>query len=161
MRSTPATQSNRRILIAAIGLTAIVMSSGCSWFNKRGNGYAQNPRPLEVPPDLVVATPTSSGGSYMASASAANIASFQVAGSREQVFGLVAAALPKISGLKVNSQSPALGLIDVNMSGANILIRINEQDGQSVVSAVDARGQSASSETIAALLGQIKNQIAR
>lgn len=161
MLSTPATTSNRRILIAAIGLTAIVLSSGCSWFNKRGNGYAQNPRPLEVPPDLVVATTTASGGSYLASAATANIASFQVAGTKDQVFRLVAAALPKIGGVKVNSQSQGLGLFDVSMAGANILVRVTEQDGQSVVSAVDARGQSASSETISGLVNQIKNQISR
>lgn len=160
MTSLTATKSATRAMFAAAGITAILLSSGCSWFNKRGNGYAQNPRPLEVPPDLVVSTPTA-GGSVLASASTAGIAGFQVAGTRDQVYAAVGDALKGINGVRINSSAQALGLYDVVVAGANVLVRITEQNGQSVVSAVDARGQSASSETISSLLGQIRDRLAK
>ena len=156
MPSLSARPSAVKVTVIATAVAAVLLSGGCSWFNKRGNGYAQNPRPLEVPPDLAAAKTPAVAGSVLASEANNTSAAFQVPGTRDEVFARVDTALSKIPGVKFESKAQSLGLFDLTLSGVNVLIRITEQNGQSLISAVDSRGQSSNSEAVSNLLRQIR-----
>jgi uncharacterized lipoprotein len=156
-----------RLVTITLIMTAVLATSGCSWFRRENKLYAGDPssRPLEVPPDLdlprtegAVAVP-SAPAAASATASAAPVAGvsngFTVAGSRDDVFAKVGDALGKIDGLTIASRAQMLGVYDVSHAGSNFLIRVNAVDAGAYVSAVDPRGQPATDEaatkTIAAL----------
>jgi uncharacterized lipoprotein len=62
MRSTFARPSMSRAAVAGLLLIGLAVTSGCGWFRKSNELYAQSPesRPLEVPPDLDM--PRTEGG---------------------------------------------------------------------------------------------------
>ncbi len=93
----------RALIVAAIAVS-VLGATGCKWFRKGSELYAQSPesRPLEVPPDLdrpdtSSAMPVPSSGttsvtrSGMAAPAAAPQASngFTVAAPRDEVFGRI------------------------------------------------------------------------
>lgn len=142
-----------RFATTALVLSAVLASSGCSWFRKDNKLYAGEPtsRPLEVPPDLdlprtdgAVVVP---GGSVTASATAsaapaAGVSNgFTVSGTRDDVFTKVGEALGKIEGVSIASRAQLLGVYDVAYEGSNFLVRVSAVDAGVYVSAVDPRGQ--------------------
>ncbi len=160
-----------RFITIAFVLTALVATSGCSWFRRESKLYAGDPnsRPLEVPPDLdmprtdgAVAVP---GASTTASATAsrapvAGVANgFTVAGTREEAFAKVGDALAAIEGLTVASRAQLLGVYDVSYEGSNFLVRISTVDSGAYVAAVDPRGQPATGEAAAKAIAALKSAL--
>ena len=166
-----------RAPVAAVLLATLVGTAGCSWFHKTDDLYVQasENRPLEVPPDLdlpntqgavgvpagsVTASGTvaaASGASSASTASAANATrGFNVAGSRDEVFAKVDAALEGIEGVSVASRAQLLGVFDVNYQDVNFLVRVSEVDAGTYISAVDPRGMPASGAAPTQLIEQLK-----
>ena len=174
----------RTALVAAL-LVSMAATSGCSWFRKTNELYAQSPesRPLEVPPDLdrprtvgsaasaASAAPAAAAASAAAPASATASATtparaaqgtpigFTTAGTRDDAFAKVDTALAAIEGVQVASRATALGVFDVNYQGSNFLVRVSEVEAGAYISAVDPRGLPATGEAptqlIAALQGAL------
>jgi len=160
----------RLIRLATITLimTAVLATSGCSWFRRENKLYAGDPtsRPLEVPPDLdlprtegAVAIPNAPAAAT-ATASAAPVAGvsngFTVAGTRDDVFAKVGDALGKVEGLTIASRAQMLGVYDVSYAGSNFLIRVSAVDAGAYVSAVDPRGQPATDEAATKAIAALK-----
>jgi len=160
----------RLIRLATITLimTAVLATSGCSWFRRENKLYAGDPtsRPLEVPPDLdlprtegAVAIPNAPAAAT-ATASAAPVAGvsngFTVAGTRDDVFAKVGDALGKVEGLTIASRAQVLGVYDVSYAGSNFLIRVSAVDAGAYVSAVDPRGQPATDEAATKAIAALK-----
>lgn len=148
---------------AALAL-AVVATSGCSWFRKTNEMYAQSPetRPLEVPPDLTppdtskaMQLPGSVTRSQM-SAPAASNTGFTVATPREQAFERVGEALAATTGVTVVSRAQILGTYDVDYAGSKFLVRVSQAGEGSYVSAVDPRGQAATGEAPVKLIAALK-----
>ena len=174
--------SRRTMSRTALGsalLVALVATSGCSWFRRTDDLYAQAPqnRPLEVPPDLDVpaghgaAAPAGSvtasqaiaaaPGAAPAPATTANAATgFMVEGNRDAVFARVDAALAGIDGVEVASRAELLGALDINYMGSNFLVRVSDAQGGSYVSAVDPRGTPANSEASTRLIALLQESLA-
>ena len=115
-----------RSVVAAALVIAVVGASGCRWFRKGDDLYAQSPesRPLEVPPDLdqpdtsgaMKMPPTAAaGGSVTRSSMPAPAAStgsntgFTVSGERDAVFAKVGEILAATTGATVVSKAQLLG----------------------------------------------------
>ena len=157
-----------RFATIALITTALLATSGCSWFRRENKLYAADPssRPLEVPPDLdmprtdgaVAVTSAPAGAS--ATASAAPVAGvsngFIVSGTRDDVFAKVGDALGKIDGLTVASRAQMLGVFDVSYAGSNFLVRVSAVDAGAYVSAVDPRGQPATDEAATKAIALLK-----
>lgn len=158
--------------IAALAL-AVLGTSGCKWFRKTNDLYAQSPetRPLEVPPDLdrpntdgAMALPPS--GSVTRSSVGATPAGtdsatgFTVAGDRDQLFGRVGEVLAATEGLTVVNRAQILGTYDVDYEGAKFLVRIVKVDAGAYISAVDPRGLPAAGEAPAKLIAALKAALA-
>lgn len=173
MRSTV---SLSRTAVAGVLLVGLVATSGCSWFRKSNELYAQAPenRPLEVPPDLdlprtdgamaIPGEPVTASGTIAAaqasSAGTASTAGFNVTGSRDQVFEQVDAALGAIEGVTIASRAKLLGAFDVNYRDSNFLVRVSEAGEASYVSAVDPRGLPATGEAPVQLLRLLQQALA-
>src|SRR5690606_8987459 len=122
---------NSRVITVAAVLVAVVGMSGCKWFSKTNEMYAQSPetRPLEVPPDLD--RPSTEGAMALppaqsvtrsetgAAAPAASNSSFIVAGVRDEVFARVGEVLEATDGLTIASRAQILGTYDVAYEGSN------------------------------------------
>ena len=159
----------RSLVIAAV-VAAVVGTSGCSWFRKGNDLYAQSPesRPLEVPPDLNLpdtssamkmpdATTSVSRSSMPApSASVPNNTGFTVAGDRDAVFAKVGDALAATEGVSIASKAQILGTYDVDYAGSKFLLRVVKVEAGSYVSAVDPRGMPASGEAPVKLVAALK-----
>ena len=159
----------RSLVIAAV-VAAVVGTSGCSWFRKGNDLYAQSPesRPLEVPPDLNLpdtssamkmpdATTSVSRSSMPApSASVPNNTGFTVAGDRDAVFAKVGDALAATEGVSIASKAQILGTYDVDYAGSKFLLRVVKVEAGSYVSAVDPRGLPASGEAPTKLIAALK-----
>lgn len=161
-----------RFVTIAIVLTAVLATSGCSWFRRENKLYAgdANSRPLEVPPDLdqprTDGAVTVPGGSATASATATATApsagvsnGFTVSGSREEVFAKTGEALAKIDGLTVASRAQLLGVYDVSYEGSNFLVRVSAVDAGVRVAAVDPRGQPATGEAAVKAIAALKSAL--
>lgn len=135
-------------------LASVTVASGCSWFNSRGNGYAQNPRPLEVPPELVAQTPNSAGP-VMASGQT-TLQGFQATGTRAEVFKRLTAALTKIPGTAIKTSSELIGVQEIEYKGTALLVRVTESNGTSTVSVVDPRGQANNAAIISEFMAALK-----
>ncbi|MGY0557175.1 MULTISPECIES: hypothetical protein [unclassified Lysobacter] len=174
MRSTI---SLSQAAVAGILLVGLAAGSGCSWFSKTDELYAQQTRPLEVPPDLdlprtgaavdmpvgsatasdTVAAAAASPGSTAAPAQTGSVgAGFVVPGSRDEVFAQVDAALAEVDGVTVASRAKLLGAFDVNYRDSNFLVRVSETEAGAYVSAVDPRGMPAVDEAPVALITALK-----
>ena len=160
-----------RFATVAVVLTAVLASSGCSWFRRDTKLYAGDPstRPLEVPPDLdlprtegAVVAPgaTASATASAVSAPVAGVSNgFTVAGTREEAFAKVGEALAKIDGLSVASQAQLLGVYDVSYAGSNFLVRVSAVDAGAYVAAVDPRGQPATGEAATKAIASLKTAL--
>jgi hypothetical protein len=172
-----------RAAVAAVLLVGLVATSGCSWFRKTDELYAQAPenRPLEVPPDLDrpnTGGTAASGGSVTASEAAANASAsaaasapssspapgdtasgFTTSGSRDEVFARVDTALADMEGVTVASRAQLLGAFDVNYQGSNFLVRVSDANGGAQVSAVDPRGMPASGPAPQQLMAQLRTAL--
>lgn len=167
------TRSASRFATIAIVLTAVLATSGCSWFHRKNKLYAGDAmsRPLEVPPDLdmprtdgamaVPNAPAEAAASATASAApAAGVSNgFIVSGTREDVFAKVGDALGKVEGLSIASRAEVLGVYDVGYEGSNFLIRVSPVDAGVYVSAVDPRGQPATGEAAARAIATLKSAL--
>lgn len=164
-----------RLTLTALAL-AILAGSGCQWFGKKNNLYAQSPesRPLEVPPDLDrpaannamqipeggTSVSASQLGRGRAIGTTSSATGFAAPGTREAVFARVGQVLAATPGLTVASTANLLGTYDVAYEGSNFLLRVNEVQGGAYVSAVDPRGQPAAGAAPAKLIAALKAAIA-
>lgn len=165
-RSTPPS----RTALAAVLLLSLAATSGCAWFGKSNELYADSPesRPLEVPPDLdrprtqaAMGVPAATTASAAAPAAAVDgtAIGFTTTGTRDEVFAKVDAALTAIDGVQVASRASALGVFDVNYQGSNFLVRISAVEAGTRVSAVDPRGMAATGEAPTQLIATLRNTI--
>lgn len=159
-----------RTALAASLLLTLAATSGCAWFGKSNELYAQSPesRPLEVPPDLdrprtqaAMGMPAAATVSATAPARApeGTAIGFTTAGSRDEVFAKVDAALAAIDGVQVASRATALGVFDVNYQGSNFLVRISAVEAGTHVSAVDPRGMAATGEAPTRLIAALRSSL--
>lgn len=163
VRSIPSS----RTALAAVLLLSLAATSGCAWFGKRNELYAESPesRPLEVPPDLDRPGTQAAPAAASASASApapevqGTAIGFTTAGSRDEVFAKVDAALAAIDGVQVASRATALGVFDVNYQGSNFLVRISAVEAGTYVSAVDPRGMAATGEAPTQLIAALRSSL--
>jgi len=156
------------ILIAA---TVVGTLGGCSLFRKGAKGdYALAPeqRPLEVPPDLnlpdtsgAMNLPAAAPASRPGAAPAPSPTGFTVAGSRDEVFAKVGAALEAIDGLEIASRAQLLGSYDVAYKGSNFLVRVSAVDAGVYVSAVDPRGLPATAAEAQEVVASLQAALAR
>jgi uncharacterized lipoprotein len=167
-----------RVLVATALVVCVVATSGCSWFRKSNELYAQAPenRPLEVPPDLdlpstagTAAAPTGSVTASETVAAAAPAAAGQTAGTpsgftasgtRDEVFARMDAALEAMEGVTVASRAQLLGAFDINYQGGNFLVRVSEAGAGAQVSVVDPRGMPASGPAAEQLIAQLQAALA-
>jgi len=169
-----------RVLATAVLVAGLVATSGCSWFRKSNELYAQAPenRPLEVPPDLDLpntgASSATSTGSVTASETVAAAApapaaanpsagapsGFTLRGTRDEVFARVDAALAEMEGVTVASRAQLLGAFDINYQGSNFLVRVGEADAGAQVSVVDPRGMPATGPVPEQLIAQLQAALA-
>jgi uncharacterized lipoprotein len=159
-------------LVAAVLAVAVLGTSACGWFRKDAQVYRMSAesRPLEVPPDLdrpdtagaVTPTPAapqsvlrSQVGTAAAASAPAGIG-FAAAGSRDEVYARVGAALEAIDGVTIASRAQLLGSYDVNYRGSDFLVRVTPAQDGSYVSAVDPRGVPATGEASVALIAALR-----
>ncbi len=162
------------IRAAALALAFVALgTTGCKWFGKTNQMYAQSPeaRPLEVPPDLDAprvdsamalppAQPQSVTRSTMSPASSAAAAtSFVVAGNRDEIYGRIGQVLAGVEGVNVTNRAQLLGAYDVDYGGSTFLVRAVQAEGGVQVSAVDARGLPAAGEAPAALVARLRQAL--
>ncbi len=158
--------SMTRAAMAALLLTGIVIGSGCSWFRKGSDLYAQSPatRPLEVPPDLdtprtdtAVNVPSAAAASAISSGQASGGFTLQIA--REEAFAKVGEALAAVDGVTITSRAEALGVYDVSYEGSNFLVRVAGADTGSYISAVDPRGLPATGDAPKKLVDTLRTAL--
>lgn len=159
-----------RAAVAAALAVAVVGASGCRWFRKGDDLYAQSPenRPLEVPPDLdqpdtsgAMKMPPAGGSVTRSSmpapaASTATGTGFTVSGDHDAVFEKVGEALAATTGATVVSKAQLLGTYDVDYEGSKFLVRVTRVDAGSYISAVDPRGLPATGEAPVKLIAALK-----
>ena len=162
----------RSLVIAAV-VAAVVGTSGCSWFRKGNDLYAQSPesRPLEVPPDLNLpdtssamkmpegSTSVSRSSMPAPSASVPNNTGFTVAGDRDAVFAKVGDALAATEGVSIASKAQILGTYDIDYMGSKFLVRVTKAGDGAYVSAVDPRGLPPTGEAPVKLIGAVKSAL--
>ncbi|HEU4773510.1 MAG TPA: hypothetical protein VFS82_03150 [Lysobacter sp.] len=165
-----------RAAIAGALVVGLVAVSGCSWLRKDDALYTAQTRPLEVPPDLDLprttsameipagtpaGTATASGtvAAAQAAPAAGTSTGFVVAGSRDEVFEKVDAALTAVDGLTIASRAKLLGAFDVNYLDSNFLVRVSETEAGAYVSAVDPRGMPATGEAPVQLVAALKTAL--
>jgi uncharacterized lipoprotein len=156
--------SMSRVAVATVVLAAVAAGSGCSWFRKGDDLYAQAPemRPLEVPPDLDaprtdtavnVPTPATALGSKDAGVG------FTMPGTRDEVFAKVGTALAAVEGATITSSAQAMGVYDVNYEGSNFLVRVAGADVGAYIAAVDPRGVPATGEAPKKLIDTLRTAL--
>lgn len=174
--TTPSTRWMRTLVLATVAV-AVVGASGCSWFRKSNELYAQSPesRPLEVPPDLdrpdtsgAMQVPAGAGTTSVSrstlpaaapATAAASQTGFTVAGERDAIFDRVGALLSSTAGVTVVSKAQILGTYDVDYEGSKFLVRVSPGNGGTYVSAVDPRGLPASGEGAVKLMAILRGAL--
>lgn len=161
-----------RTFAVALLAVAVVGTSGCKWFRKGSELYAQSPenRPLEVPPDLdrpdtstamqLPETGPVTRSGMAAQQAAAQPNGFAVAGERDTVYTRVGEALAAIEGLTVVNRAQVLGTFDVDYADAKFLIRVTRTDTGAYVAAVDPRGLPASGDAPQRVVDALKAALA-
>ena len=162
--------SIRFLAVAALAV-AVLAASGCSWFRKGNDLYAQSPesRPLEVPPDLNLpdtagamklpgdATQSVSRSSMTPAASPApDNTGFTVQGDRDAVFEKIGEVLASTEGVTIARKVQILGTYDIDYVGSQFLLRVTKVQAGAYVSAVDPRGMPASGEAPVKLVSALK-----
>lgn len=154
-----------RAAIAGVLLVGLVAMSGCSWMRKDNSLYTAQTRPLEVPPDLVLAGESATGeapaGPVTASATVGAArsgasAGFNMTEDRDAAFDRIDKALAAIDGVTVSSRAKTLGAFDITYQDANFLVRVNTTAGGSTVSALNPRATPASDASAEQLLAALK-----
>lgn len=172
MRNSPLP---RPLSVVAMPLAAMVLVaavSGCHWFKKEtGYQVSAESRPLEVPPDLDIASadaamklPTDGSNSVTRSSmtttrstpATVSASSFVVSGERDAVFEKVGQALAATKGVTIASKAQLLGVFDVAFDGADFLVRVSEVGAGVQVAAVDPRGLPATGAAVAKLVAELK-----
>lgn len=161
-----------RTAAVSVLLVAVAGASGCSWFRKGDDPYAQSPetRPLEVPPGLdapntegamklPAGTVTRSAMATPATGTAGSALGFTVAGERDAIFNRVGEVLAATPGLTIASKAQILGTYDIDFEGSKFLVRITKVDAGTYVSAVDPRGLPASGAAPAKLIATLKASV--
>lgn len=167
----PSVPPIRFLAVAALAVV-VLGASGCSWFRKGNDLYAQSPesRPLEVPPDLnlpdtagAMKLPGDATQSVSRSSMAAPAAStvpdntgFTVQGDRDAVFDKIGEVLASTEGVTIASKAQILGTYDVDYEGSQFLLRVTKVQAGAYVSAVDPRGMPASGEAPVKLVAALK-----
>ena len=165
------TRSLTRALVVTAIAVSVLGATGCKWFRKGSELYAQSPesRPLEVPPDLdrpsadrAMALPSTASASASAGAPASSVApiGFNVPGERDAVYAKVGEVLAGVAGVSVASKAQILGTYDVDYMGAKFLVRVTKAGDGVYVSAVDPRGLPPTGEAPVKLIGALKAAIA-
>jgi uncharacterized lipoprotein len=162
--------SFRFLAVAALAV-AVLAASGCSWFRKGNDLYAQSPesRPLEVPPDQTLpdtagamklpgdATQSVSRSSMTPAASPApDNTGFTVQGDRDAVFDKIGEVLASTEGVTIASKAQILGTYDVDYEGSKFLLRVTKVQAGAYVSAVDPRGLPATGAAPTKLVSALK-----
>lgn len=162
--------SIRFLAVAALAV-AVLAASGCSWFRKGNDLYAQSPesRPLEVPPDLNLpdtagamklpgdATQSVSRSAMTPAASPApDNTGFTVQGDRDAVFDKIGEVLASTEGVTIASKAQILGTYDVDYEGSKFLLRVTKVQAGAYVSAVDPRGLPATGAAPTKLVSALK-----
>lgn len=142
-------------------LAGLVATSGCSWFRKTNDLYAQAPevRPLEVPPDLDQPSVTNAVNIPVPAASSGaqtGAVGFTTTGTRDDVYAKIGEALGAVDGVNIASRAEALGVYDVNYEGSNFLVRVVGGAEGVYVSAVDPRGMPASGDAPRKLIDSLR-----
>lgn len=164
-------RSLTRVAVVAVVAFAVLGASGCKWFRKTNDMYAQSPetRPLEVPPDLdrpstegAMALPPASSSvtRSQVAAGSAQPNGFAVAGDRDEVFNRVGEVLAGVEGLTVVNRAQILGTYDVDYGDAKFLVRVTKTDTGAYVSAVDPRGLPAAGDPPQRLVAALKAALA-
>lgn len=159
-----------RTIVAAALVVAVIGASGCRWFRKGDELYAQSPesRPLEVPPDLD--QPDTSGAMKMPAsgasvtrssmpapaASTGSTTGFTVPGERDAIFEKIGEVIADTAGATVVSKAQLLGTYDVDFEGSKFLVRVTKVDAGAYVSAVDPRGLPATGEAPTKMIAALK-----
>lgn len=165
----------RSLVVVAVAV-AVLGASGCHWFRKTNDLYAQSPesRPLEVPPDLNL--PDTSGAMKLPAAGTGSVSrssmpgpagstdsntGFTVAGDRDAVFAKLGDALAATEGVTIASKAQILGTYDIDYAGSRFLLRVTKVPAGSYVSAVDPRGLAATGEGPVKLIATLKAALAK
>ena len=155
-----------RAAMAGLLLAGVALGSGCSWFRKGSDLYAQSPetRPLEVPPDLdaprvdtAVNVPSAAARQSLETGRASG--GFGLALGREAAYAKVGEALAAVRGVSITSRAEALGVYDVSYEGANFLVRVVGETSGSYVAAVDPRGQPATGAAPKKLIDALRSAL--
>jgi len=147
---------------------AVLVASGCGWLRGR-SVYEQSSQtaPLEVPPDLdapvvdpAMALPNvaaDAGARPGATPTAADelLVQDSVAGTWRRL-GL---ALERTEGVTIEERAELLAVYTVRYQGESFLLRVQEADGGSRVSAVSADGTPLAGGSSAALLGALRQRL--
>ncbi|WP_342315206.1 hypothetical protein [Lysobacter sp. FW306-1B-D06B] len=158
--------SMTRAAVAGLLLAGIVVGSGCSWFRKGSDLYAQSPetRPLEVPPDLdqprtdtAVNVPSAAAAKAISTGQASGGFTLPIA--REEAYAQVGEALAAVEGVNITSRAEALGVYDVGYEGSNFLVRVAGAGAGSYVSAVDPRGLPATGDAPKKLVDTLRTAL--
>lgn len=159
----------RPLLFGAVAV-ALVTASGCHWFKHKSTYAAsQENRPLEVPPDLdlpdtsaataLPATVNPGGDTAASAAGSAEGAGFVVAGSSAEVYPRVGTALEGIEGVSISGRAEALRSYDVSYQEQGFLVRVEDSNGGSRISAISADGRVLTSGPAAQLLATLKTKL--
>ena len=163
----------RALIVAAIAVS-VLGATGCKWFRKGSELYAQSPesRPLEVPPDLdrpsadkAMSLPAAGGsvsasGMNNAGGSSAAPIGFNASGDRDVLFAKVGEVLAATPGVKIANKAQILGTYDVDYMDAKFLVRVTKAGEGVYISAVDPRGLPPVGEAPVKLIGTLKAAIA-
>ncbi|WP_222564823.1 hypothetical protein [Novilysobacter antarcticus] len=156
-----------RAAIAGVLLVGLVAMSGCSWLRKDNSLYTAQTRPLEVPPDLVMAGEGATGEAPVGSVTASQTVStpksdssasagFNMAEGRDAAFDRIDKALSAIDGVAIVNRAKTLGVFDLTYQDANFLVRVNTAAGGSTVSTLNPRATPASEASADQLLETLK-----
>ena len=157
-------RTSRLVLAGAIAL-ALGSAAGCSWF-KHKSDYQKSVEnsPLEVPPDLTL--PDTSGSTQLPPASSlggaattAASAGLMVPGSAKDVWAKLGDILGGLNGVTITGKAEALNSYDLSYQGQSFLLRVEDVDGQSRLSAISPDGQVISGGSVGALLRAIKDRL--
>ncbi len=158
----------RPLLFGAVAV-ALVTASGCHWFKHKSTYAAsQENRPLEVPPDLDLPDTSSAtalppaaslGSSATSTAVSAEGAGFVVAGSSTEIYPRVGVALEGIEGVSISGRAEALRSYDLSYQDQSFLVRVEDSNGGSRISAISADGRILTSGPAAELLATLKTKL--
>jgi len=173
-----------RALLASTFAVALLATSGCHLMHRQDGSLrflphrhnsdyskSQENRPLEVPPDLdtpatdpSMQIPGARGGSVPPAAGSiaptSGNPSFVLADNVSGSWDRMGRALERINGVTITQRTQLLNSYEVQYKGATMLLRANQEGGQSTrVDAVGADGKPMRSPEAVELLGLLRERI--